>query len=1024
MGIDINKVAENVEKIAYTLDRSYLQKLTETTIVPFDDVNISGKNEKVNYNSNIRAVKVLRWTYDKELKVSDCFKNVLSSFADGDHSIAVAIHRLCDSVEMFFVVKNEGPSRDEESEGNLGLLKDSLLGNFQGSELKCDNLTMGKTDYVLGHIEDELFKNMKSVAVLVNNPSEYSEDNVSQGFDRLLNGIIPAENDDYWVVFLAESLGDPEIREVMNGYEEMATTITPFSGYQFQVGSNQSESFGEMQSLTNTDSVSKSISRTHSVGASLGANAKIKGIGASASVNYGYSKTKSEGEMHGTADTKGTTYAVSIGTSESSTYSYKSYSVSNLTERLEKAMKRINSGKASGLWKFATYVFSDESQKSLNIANYVRGLMQGNDSYVESSAIQEWFIEEKKEEDSFKEIRKYIAHFMHPIFCSRDEESVFLLSPTSYVSTSELSKLLAFPQKSMQGLPVVQSVSFGREPHAIDSLDLDLEIGIGYHMRSEVKNQAVKISKEELTKHTFITGSTGAGKSYTVYKLLEQLGKNKVKFLVIEPAKGEYRKAIGSKKNVFSYGTNPNLEGVELLRINPFEFPSNTHILEHLDRIIDVFNVCWPMYAAMPAILKDAIEKAYEGCGWDLQTSLNKYGEKIYPSFSDVVVKIRDVLDKSEYSADNKGDYTGALVTRIKSLCNGINGLIFTSKALSDQELFDQNVIVDLSRIGSSETKAFIMGLLVIKLQEYRMENPEPNSKLAHVTVLEEAHNLLKRSTVSASGEGSNMQAKSVEMLANSIAEMRTYGEGFVIADQSPGLLDMSVIRNTNTKIIMRLPDITDRELVGKAAGLNEAQIEEIGRLATGVAAISQSGWLEAILCKIGPYPSENEDVFMNSDKGQLLSTDVNEQLFSEKEVEQSLLDYLMNTKELYRKTDSEDLIVLKKKVMASKIDSFVKVEFLDLLNKEGTKGTSELRKLLFDFLHAEEALFPIKSYDDVFEWSERVLEDLKPSITEYSEQQKYIALSLIVYEKATKDSDFIETLSRLREVNLKGGVR
>ena len=57
-------------------------------------------------------------------------------------------------------------------------------------------------------------------------------------------------------------------------------------------------------------------------------------------------------------------------------------------------------------------------------------------------------------------------------------------------------------------------------------------------------------------------------------------------------------------------------------------------------------------------------------------------------------------------------------------------------------------------------------------------------------------------------------------MISNAIAEMRTYGEGFIIADQAPGLLDMAAIRNTNTKVILRLPDQSDRELAGKAAGL------------------------------------------------------------------------------------------------------------------------------------------------------------------------------------------------------------
>ena len=33
------------------------------------------------------------------------------------------------------------------------------------------------------------------------------------------------------------------------------------------------------------------------------------------------------------------------------------------------------------------------------------------------------------------------------------------------------------------------------------------------------------------------------------------------------------------------------------------------------------------------------------------------------------------------------------------------------------------------------------MGLLVLKLQEHRMQSSKPNEKLHHVTILEEAHN-------------------------------------------------------------------------------------------------------------------------------------------------------------------------------------------------------------------------------------------------------------------------------------------
>ena len=173
---------------------------------------------------------------------------------------------------------------------------------------------------------------------------------------------------------------------------------------------------------------------------------------------------------------------------------------------------------------------------------------------------------------------------------------------------------------------------------------------------------------------------------------------------------------------------------------------------------------------------------------------------------------------------------------------------------MDGKALFEENAIVDLSRVGSTETKALLMGLLILRLQEYRISESSAGHGLRHITVLEEAHHLLRRTSGEQSQESSNLQGKAVEMISNAIAEMRAYGEGFVIADQSPGLMDMSVIRNTNTKIILRLPDEGDRLLVGKAAGLSEAQIMELARLECGVAAISQSGWLEPVLCKIDKF--------------------------------------------------------------------------------------------------------------------------------------------------------------------------
>jgi len=529
--------------------------------------------------------------------------------------------------------------------------------------------------------------------------------------------------------------------------------------------------------------------------------------------------------------------------------------------------KRFEKGTALGMWEFAAYVLSEDQNIANNVAHTYLALTQGEESYMSKSSVNLWRGDMGESSADTREIVHYLRDLRHPIFALNpsvleNDETYYvypsLITPTVPLSGQELAYSLNFPQKSIPGLPIIECTEFGRN---IVSYDLDdkseqnIRLGNIFHMNRE-ERVSVDLSLNSLTSHAFITGSTGSGKSNTIYQLLSEARENNVKFLVVEPAKGEYKHVFGQEKDVAVYGTNPKL--TPLLRLNPFSFSKEIHILEHLDRLIEIFNVCWPMYAAMPAVLKKAVEKSYIDCGWDLIQSRNSYGT-IYPTFGDVAENIKEIIDSSEYDSENKGAYKGSLLTRIESLTNGINGIIFSQDELSEQQLFDSNVIVDLSRIGSSETKSLIMGILVLKLQEYRMSQAEMNSSLRHLTVLEEAHNLLKRTSTEQSSESSNLLGKSVEMLANAIAEMRTYGEGFIIADQAPGLLDLSVIRNTNTKIIMRLPDFSDRELVGRSANLNDDQILELAKLPKGVAAVYQNEWIQPVLCKVEKYDNSLE---------------------------------------------------------------------------------------------------------------------------------------------------------------------
>ena len=188
-------------------------------------------------------------------------------------------------------------------------------------------------------------------------------------------------------------------------------------------------------------------------------------------------------------------------------------------------------------------------------------------------------------------------------------------------------------------------------------------------------------------------------------------------------------------------------------------------------------------------------------------------GKKVeYPDFEVLAEQLDALIEHSDYASDIKSNYRGALITRVQSLTVGLNKFIFSSEQTPYSKLFDEYCILDISRIKSNETKALIMGLMVYILNEYRVDQKTANnSGLRHITVLEEAHNLLKNTS---GGQGSDLVGKSVEMITQTIAEIRTYGEGFIIVDQSPSSVDIAAIKNTNTKIVLRTPEGNDREAV------------------------------------------------------------------------------------------------------------------------------------------------------------------------------------------------------------------
>ena len=289
-----------------------------------------------------------------------------------------------------------------------------------------------------------------------------------------------------------------------------------------------------------------------------------------------------------------------------------------------------------------------------------------------------------------------------------------------------------------------------------------------------------------------------------------------------------------------------------------------------------------------------------------------------------------------------------------------------------------------------------------MRLSEHRMSTcNDMNIPLHHVTVLEEAHNILKRTSTGQNPEGSNVAGKSVEMLSNAIAEMRTYGEGFIIADQSPSAVDISAIRNTNTKIIMRLPDEQDRRLAGKSAGLRDNQLDEIAKLPKGVAVVYQNDWLEPVLCKIGKFRGEEHRYQREAQNCTTFSCNR----------ATALIQNLLN------KTAGErldmNLSELSAWIIGMDIPSHTKISALKALRLNGSCTLGDISPVIYDLIYSPSVEKEAEEADSIEEWKNVLVYANNSALADLNEQDQNVAVECILREQIErfgKPSEYLDT--------------
>ena len=470
------------------------------------------------------------------------------------------------------------------------------------------------------------------------------------------------------------------------------------------------------------------------------------------------------------------------------------------------------------------------------------------------------------------------------------EKSNNILAPiTSY----ELGMMSTLPYEAVPDFELKQGKQY---PMISSGVNDGVAIGKISDGHRAIDKMIFELSEQDLNKHTFVCGITGSGKTTTVKRILLNCDKP---FMVIESAKKEYRNLTEKETQIFTLG-KPELN---CIRFNPFYVQYGINLQTHIDFLKDLFNASFSFYGPMPYILERCLHNIYRNRGWNLtlgyhplliningndknEVFASEYmGEKynlkahkqLFPTMLDLKNEVKRYIEQEmQYDGEVGGNIKTAILARLDSLCVGAKGYMFNTTDFIDmQDMMKNNVVFELEGLADDSDKAFCVGLLVIFINEYRQVFKEEHNNekigLQHLLVIEEAHRLLKNVQTERSSEDmGNPKGKAVEHFTNMISEMRSYGQGVIIAEQIPSKLAPDVIKNSSNKIIQRVVSADDQNLVANTIGMKQEDAVLLGSLKTGMGLCHKEGMSLPVYVSIdniedstvNDYQIQNEDVF------------------------------------------------------------------------------------------------------------------------------------------------------------------
>lgn len=818
----------------YFMERSYLNHLSERERFS-TDMNNTGK---------ITWLRITRLPvhpdHMEDYELLSRWQGVLASMHAWGHRTLFLLNRCGGETRVYLGTASS--EKGVRSSDAVEQMRESASGNMPGIELQAlspeeilDQISGGLSTYQAAGAVTGIpsFRNSRKAGML------QTLDQLSFGI-RDLNG----NEKDYALLVIADPLKDGDVAELIGKMRRLSSEIH--------------------LDVSRTVSETESQSENKNKGAAAGSGGGLLGALIGSCIGGGAAQIGSilgRGLAAGIGGLTGIQKQIGMSYSRNVTTQYLDRFAQYAEQLLEQHIERLKKGRNLGFWNTGVYVLGNTKKDIRTVTGMLRSVYSGDETYLEPIRLHTF-----KDGSDALETVKYGMELV-PLTAEEEAEQgkewhifgkVFQYVSTP-MNTEELSLAASLPRRDVPGLRFVKTaVRFANNPaeFAGDSITLGRVVDTGV-----IQNNEYKIDPHALVRHALVTGSTGSGKSTTCKTIIREVSERGIPVLIIEPAKDDYmrwavqenRKLPEDRRFQLYMPGVKEFDGEKLseLKLNPFQpgavGDAPVDLMQRGEKLTAVLNASLPVSDVLPVIIDETVYsylyRSFKApfLAGEMEQPL------VYPKMDGMIEMAKDVLRARNYEQKVQDNIGASLETRFQYLVRGTRGKILNvSRSTEFDELFRKPAVINLSRITNEKDRALIMSLLMLSLYEYRIsaytwdENwrrEAQKNHLLHLTVIEEAHNVLSRPRGDYGGTGNPQQA-AADLFVSMLSEIRSYGEGMMIVDQVPTRLIPDAVKNTNYKIVHRLTSPDDCDVMAAGLALRPDQKSLIVSLGIGNAVI------------------------------------------------------------------------------------------------------------------------------------------------------------------------------------------